>query len=143
MNIPARKPKEIVDLQTVVGKWDRSRVDQVVTNLLTNALKYGAGAPVELTVREEDTHATLEVRDLGIGIREEDRRRIFERFERAVPHENYNGFGLGLWIVHEIVSALGGSVTVESSLGKGANFRVQLPWTREPQASEWRKAAQG
>jgi signal transduction histidine kinase len=126
----------------VVGKWDRSRVDQVVTNLLTNALKYGAGAPVELSVREEPSHATLEIRDQGIGIRDEDRRRIFERFERAVPHENYSGFGLGLWIVNEIVSALGGSVAVESSPGKGAIFRVQLPWTREPKADEWRRAAQ-
>jgi len=126
----------------VVGKWDRSRVDQVVTNLLTNALKYGAGTPVDISVREEPTHATLEVRDQGIGIRDEDRRRIFERFERAVPHENYSGFGLGLWIVHEIVLGLGGSVTVESAPGKGALFRVQLPWTREPKATEWRTAAQ-
>ncbi|HYH99251.1 hybrid sensor histidine kinase/response regulator [Hyalangium sp.] len=126
----------------VIGKWDRSRVDQVVTNLLTNALKYGAGAPVQLTVGEEATHATLEVRDEGIGIRDEDRRRIFERFERAVPHEHYSGFGLGLWIVHEIVAVLGGSVTVESSPGKGSIFRVQLPWAREPQATEWRRAAQ-
>ncbi|WP_224248639.1 hybrid sensor histidine kinase/response regulator [Hyalangium gracile] len=127
----------------VVGKWDRNRVDQVVTNLLTNALKYGAGAPVELSVREEAAHALLEVRDQGIGIREQDRHRIFERFERAVPHDNYSGFGLGLWIVHEIVTGLGGSVTVESHPGQGASFRVQLPWTREPQATEWRKAAQG
>ncbi|KFE71081.1 hybrid sensor histidine kinase/response regulator [Hyalangium minutum] len=126
----------------VVGKWDRNRVEQVVTNLLTNALKYGAGAPVEVSVREEATHAVLEIRDQGIGIQEEDRRRIFERFERAVPHDNYSGFGLGLWIVQEIVTGLGGSVAVESSPGKGALFRVQLPWTREPQAGEWRRAAQ-
>jgi signal transduction histidine kinase len=128
--------------QRVVGQWDRGRLDQVVTNLLTNALKYGPGAPVELSVRQEESHATLEVCDQGIGIREEDRHRIFERFERAVPHENYSGFGLGLWIVHEIVTGLGGSVTVESAPGKGALFRVQLPWSREPQATEWRKAAQ-
>jgi signal transduction histidine kinase len=126
----------------VVGQWDRGRLDQVVTNLLTNALKYGPGAPVEISVREEASHATLEVCDQGIGIRAEDRRRIFERFERAVPHENYSGFGLGLWIVHEIVTGLGGSVTVESTPGKGALFRVQLPRVRKPQASEYRKAAQ-
>jgi signal transduction histidine kinase len=128
--------------QRVVGQWDRGRLDQVVTNLLTNALKYAPGAPVEISVRQEESHATLEVCDQGIGIREEDRHRIFERFERAVPHENYSGFGLGLWIVNEIVTGLGGSVTVESAPGKGAIFRVQLPWAREPQATEWRKAAQ-
>jgi signal transduction histidine kinase len=128
--------------QRVVGQWDRGRLDQVVTNLLTNALKYGPGAPVEISVREEASHATLEVCDQGIGIREEDRHRIFERFERAVPHENYSGFGLGLWIVHEIVTGLGGTVTVESTPGKGALFRVELPWARVPQATEYRKAAQ-
>jgi signal transduction histidine kinase len=128
--------------QRVVGQWDQGRLDQVVTNLLTNALKYGPGAPVEIAVREEASHAILEVCDQGIGIREEDRHRIFERFERAVPHENYAGFGLGLWIVHEIVTGLGGTVTVESTPGKGAIFRVLLPWKREPQASEYRKAAQ-
>jgi signal transduction histidine kinase len=127
----------------VVGQWDRGRLDQVVTNLLTNALKYGAGAPVELRVHEAPAHATLEVHDQGIGIREEDRHRIFERFERAVPHDNYSGFGLGLWIVHEIVTGLGGTVTVESTPGKGAIFRVLLPWTREPRAAEWQRAAQG
>ncbi len=135
-------PLQVRAEQPVVGRWDRNRVDQVVTNLLTNALKYGAGAPVELTVLEDATHATLEVRDQGIGIREEDRHRIFQRFERAVPHENYSGFGLGLWIVHEIVTGLGGHVAVESSPGKGACFRVLLPRIREPQAGVWRTAAQ-
>jgi signal transduction histidine kinase len=126
----------------VVGLWDRSRVDQVVTNLLTNALKYGAGAPVELAVLERGALVALEVRDQGIGIRDEDRHRIFERFERAVAHEHYAGFGLGLWIVHQIVTGLGGSVTVESAQGRGATFRVLLPRDREPRASEWRRAAQ-
>ncbi|MDY7225857.1 hybrid sensor histidine kinase/response regulator [Hyalangium rubrum] len=126
----------------VVGRWDRTRVDQVVTNLLTNALKYGAGAPVVLTVVEDGPHATLEVRDGGIGIPDEDRHRIFERFERAVPHEHYSGFGLGLWIVHQIVTGLGGTVSVESLPGKGATFRVQLPRVRESRSGEWRRAAQ-
>ncbi len=126
----------------VVGRWDRNRVDQVVTNLLTNALKYGAGTPVELVVSEQATQATLEVRDQGIGIPEEARHRIFERFERAVPHEHYSGFGLGLWIVHEIVTGLGGAVSVDSEPGKGATFRVMLPRSRDTRSGEWRKAAQ-
>ena len=126
----------------VIGRWDRNRVDQVVTNLLTNALKYGAGTPVELVVGEEAHHATLNVSDKGIGIPEDARHRIFERFERAVPHENYSGFGLGLWIVNEIVTGLGGAVSVESVPGQGATFRVSLPRVRETRSGEWRKAAQ-
>jgi signal transduction histidine kinase len=141
---------EMDDFETaqLIREREKSRhtpilVDQVVTNLLTNALKYGAGAPVELSVREEAAHATLEVRDHGIGIKEQDRHRIFECFERAVPHEHYSGFGLGLWIVHEIITSLGGTVTVDSHPDKGALFRVQLPWNSESQATEWRQAAQG
>ena len=126
----------------VVGRWDRSRMDQVVTNLLANALKYGAGSPVELCVQEGASGATLEVKDQGIGIREEDRARIFQRFERAVPQTHYRGLGLGLWIVQEIVTGLGGSISVESAPSQGALFRVLLPCTREPQADELRRTAQ-
>jgi signal transduction histidine kinase len=126
----------------VLGQWDRGRVDQVVTNLLSNALKYGAGRPVELSVGGDGALATLEVRDQGIGIAEEDRQRIFERFERAVPHGGfYAGFGLGLWIVRQIVSGLGGSVGVESVQGQGSTFRVLLPRVHQTQAVDVLRAA--
>jgi PAS domain S-box-containing protein len=115
----------------VVGRWDRAKLEQVVTNLVSNALKYGAGAPVEVQVRSSGAMALLEVTDHGIGIAPEDLERIFGKFERAVPVRQYGGFGLGLYIVHQLVEALGGAVDAESTPGQGATFTVELP-LREP-----------
>jgi PAS domain S-box-containing protein len=111
----------------VVGHWDRGRLEQVVTNLVANAMKYGAGAPVEISVRSSGAMALLEVKDEGIGIAPADAERIFGKFERAVSVRKYGGFGLGLYIVRQWVEALGGAVDVESSPGHGSTFRVVLP----------------
>ncbi|HWE27412.1 MAG TPA: ATP-binding protein [Polyangia bacterium] len=111
----------------VVGRWDRARIDQVVTNLLTNAIKYGAGAPIVIDVSKANGGARLSVRDEGIGVADSERSRIFERFERAVSSKHYGGLGLGLYIVRHIVAAHRGDVTVESTLGAGAQFTVELP----------------
>jgi signal transduction histidine kinase len=113
-----------------VGEWDRVRLEQVVTNLLSNAAKYGASRPIEVTVRGDETGARLSVRDQGIGIPAEHQARIFERFERAVSDRHYGGLGLGLWIVRQIVEALGGSIRVESVAGEGSTFTVLLPKAR-------------
>ncbi|WPB77984.1 response regulator [Archangium violaceum] len=111
----------------VVGRWDRLRLDQVVTNLLTNALKYGAGKPVELSVSTQAGHAVLLVRDQGIGIDPGNLSRIFERFERAVSQRHYGGLGLGLYITRTIVQALGGTIEARSTPGEGSTFSVSLP----------------
>ncbi|MCY1019961.1 protein kinase domain-containing protein [Pyxidicoccus sp. MSG2] len=111
----------------MVGRWDAMRLEQVVGNLLANAMKYGAGKPIEIDLQENDGIVRLKVSDFGIGIAEEDRERIFERFERAVSVRHYGGFGLGLWIVREIVQALGGAIDVESTPGQGSTFTVTLP----------------
>jgi signal transduction histidine kinase len=111
----------------VSGFWDRLRLEQVLSNLLTNALKFGAGEPVEVGVSSVGDEAILFVRDHGIGIGDADQRRIFGRFERAVSRETYPGMGLGLWITREIVEAHGGRIGVESRPGDGAMFRVTLP----------------
>jgi PAS domain S-box-containing protein len=111
----------------VRGQWDRLRLDQVLTNLLSNALKYGRGNPVRVTLEAEGGRARLRVRDGGIGIAKEHLSRLFHRFERAVSERNYGGFGLGLWIARQIVEAMGGHIEVESVLGEGSTFHVELP----------------
>lgn len=113
--------------RNVTGVWDEGRLDQIVTNLLTNAIKYGAGTPVELRLKKNRQYADFSVRDHGIGIGESDRNRIFDRFERLVSDQNYGGFGLGLWIVRQIVERHHGTIHVESSPGRGSLFTVRLP----------------
>ncbi|WP_437821546.1 GAF domain-containing protein [Sorangium sp. So ce1078] len=115
------------DSGRLVGTWDRSRIDQVVTNLVANAIKFGAGKPVEIVVGEEAGTARLSVRDHGIGIDPARQEQIFERFERAVSDRHYGGLGLGLYISRRIAEAHGGSIRVQSALGAGATFTVELP----------------
>ncbi|HVZ88594.1 MAG TPA: GAF domain-containing sensor histidine kinase [Polyangia bacterium] len=109
------------------GRWDRLRLDEVVTNFLSNAMKYGAGKPIQIRITATATHATIEVEDHGIGIAPEDQARIFNRFARVVSPEHYGGFGLGLWIVKVLVEAMGGTVGVRSVVGQGSVFSAELP----------------
>ncbi len=111
----------------VTGWWDRVALDQVLHNLVSNAVKYGAGKPVCVAVASDGGRATISVADRGIGISEADRERIFARFERAVTARAHGGFGLGLWISHQLVEAMGGTIRVESELGAGSIFTVELP----------------
>jgi len=113
--------------EAAVGTWDRLRLDQIVTNLVSNAIKYGRGQPIGVYVERLPDAAVLRVVDEGIGIAPADQARIFERFERAVSVRHYGGFGLGLWIVRQLVEALGGTIRVQSELGVGSTFEVRLP----------------
>ena len=88
-----------------VGLWDRSRLDQVVDNLISNAVKYGRGKPIQVTVEESGETAKLTVRDFGIGILPQNMGLIFKRFERATVTRNYGGLGLGLYIVSRILES--------------------------------------
>jgi signal transduction histidine kinase len=117
-----------------VGSWDRVRLEQVVSNLLSNALKYGAGRPVHVHVEQEAGLARLWVRDEGIGIDEASHSRIFQKFERAVSERHYGGLGLGLYVVRTLVEAMGGTIRVESQPGEGATFIVELPLQAEEPA---------
>ncbi|WP_226994051.1 sensor histidine kinase [Myxococcus hansupus] len=112
------------------GHWDRLRLDQVLTNLLSNAMKYGRGNPIQVELSGTDAQVRLDVRDGGIGIAPEHLPQIFQRFERAVPGRAYEGVGLGLWIVRQVVEAMGGSITVHSEQGVGSTFSVLLPRQR-------------
>jgi len=109
------------------GAWDRMRIEQVLSNLLDNALKFGDGKPVDVAVRDRGDSASIVVRDRGIGIDAADHERVFERFERAVSERHYSGIGVGLWICRRIVEAHGGTISVASGPGEGATFEVVLP----------------
>ncbi|MFP2911134.1 sensor histidine kinase [Pyxidicoccus sp. 3LFB2] len=111
----------------LMGRVDPRRFEQVLDNLLSNALKYGAGKPVHVRLERQDTRARLTVRDEGMGIAPEALERIFNRFERAVSGRHFGGLGLGLYIVRRIVTASGGTISAASVQGQGATFTVELP----------------
>ena len=114
--------------KTLRGSWDRIAVEQIVANLVSNAIKYGAGKPIEISLARQGESAVLEVRDWGIGIELADQTRIFERFQQAIgATERRSGFGIGLWLVRSLVEAHGGTIRVESQVGHGSTFRVYLP----------------
>ncbi len=111
------------------GEWDASRIEQVIENLLTNAMKYGAGKPIHIKTWLKDKWVCLSVADQGIGIAEDDQARILMQFERAVSGYAITGLGLGLYISNEIVKMHNGHILVQSELGKGATFILSLPKT--------------
>jgi signal transduction histidine kinase len=111
----------------VPGIWDAARIDQVMTNLISNALKYGAGRPIEVSVRAEASQAVVVVRDHGIGIPEDEQRKIFGPFAPVLAATHHAGLGLGLWIAQRIVQASGGRIKVDSQPEQGSTFTVELP----------------
>ncbi|WP_300754498.1 hybrid sensor histidine kinase/response regulator [Janthinobacterium sp.] len=114
-------------LEQVSGYWDAFRVEQIVVNLISNALRYGEGQPVEISLAATQNSAVIEVRDHGIGISGKDQERIFDAFERVVQHDRSGGLGLGLFITKQLVDAHGGAITLQSQPGHGALFSVTLP----------------
>jgi PAS domain S-box-containing protein len=111
----------------VTGMWDSARIEQVIGTLLSNAIKFGDGRPIEIGVSKEGQHAQLVVADHGIGIPLAVQETIFEPFARAAPSRQYGGLGLGLYIARQIVEAFGGSIRVQSAEDQGATFTVELP----------------
>ena len=127
---PARRSQvELVVTEGLSGWWDDSAVEQIVGNLLSNALKFGEGRPVRVVLEPQDAGARLTVEDHGRGISGADHQIIFERRARATE-ERYGGLGLGLWIVKKLTEAHGGRVSVDSRPGQGATFIVSLPELR-------------
>jgi signal transduction histidine kinase len=113
----------------VEGFWDRRRVEQIVFNLVSNAVRYGGGKPVQVSLHGDDERdsVTLRVRDEGIGLAPEDQAQLFHRFFRGAAGADAQGFGLGLWIVQQLVTLHYGTVAVQSELGVGSTFTVTLP----------------
>ncbi len=122
-----------VDAQAeLVGRWDEFRIEQVLINLLSNAIRYGEGRPVEVGLTRAGGEARLTVRDRGMGIAARDRQRIFEQFVRLDERSMTPGMGLGLYITRHFVEAHGGAIGVESEPGQGSTFTVSLPISTEP-----------
>ena len=119
---------------TVTGWWDRLRLDQICRNLVSNAIRFGAGRAIHVTVEADEDTAILTVRDHGIGISPDKQDVIFERFERGPDATRSGGFGIGLWVVRNVCAAMGGSITVDSAVGGGAAFAVTLP--RRPERDQ-------
>jgi PAS domain S-box-containing protein len=123
----AKCPVELRLPETLKGRWDKLRVEQVVINLLTNAIKYAPQAPITITAQVVGDQAELSVSDRGMGIAEADQKRIFDRFERVQSSKNVGGLGLGLFITRQIIETHGGRIQVSSRPNAGATFTVQLP----------------
>ncbi|MGA7762204.1 MAG: PAS domain-containing sensor histidine kinase [Candidatus Binataceae bacterium] len=111
----------------IVGQWDRFRLDEALSNVLSNAIKYGAGHPIDIQLQARDEKAVLVVEDRGIGIAPDDLCRIFGRFERTIASKNYGGLGLGLYITRQIIEQQGGSIRAENRSHGGARFVIELP----------------
>lgn len=110
------------------GLCDRLAFEQIAENLVTNAIKYGDEKPVLVRLAARRDTVELSVSDRGLGISAADQSRIFERFERVIAHARKGtGFGVGLWIVRQLVEAMGGRISLESTVGRGSTFHVELP----------------
>lgn len=109
---------------------DEYRIEQVISNIINNAIKYGEKNPITVSLKKEEDMVLIEVRDQGMGIPKEAQPNVFKRYERAVPAMNISGLGLGLYISSRIVEAHGGSIKIESELGKGTVVTVSLPQTQ-------------
>jgi len=113
----------------ITGNWDSYKIEQVINNLFSNAIRYSPKKPIEITLKSVSENAILSVKDNGPGIDPDNLERIFERFEKA--SDSSSGLGLGLYITRQIVNLHKGKIRVESVLGKGTNFIVELPVVNE------------
>jgi len=120
----------------VTGCWDEFRVEQVIVNLLTNALRYGCGQPVEVSVERTGEMVRIDVRDQGKGIAPSDMERIFEPYERGARNGEPKGLGLGLYISRQLAISHGGELRVTSKPGEGSVFSLVLPCTEVPVCAE-------
>jgi signal transduction histidine kinase len=116
--------------QAQTGFWDRMRIEQVIWNLISNALKYGAGSPVDIATSGDADTVTFTIADNGIGIAPEEQDVVFRKFERLSEHAKHTGFGIGLWLVKRNVDAMGGSIALVSQVGAGTTITVTIPRSR-------------
>jgi len=132
----ARSSLRLETPPTLPVTLDRLATEQIIDNLVSNAIKYGAHTPVELAAEGAAGQVRITIRDHGCGITEQDRSRVFQRFERLGRGEQRSGFGVGLWVVGQLVEAMNGGVAIEDAPGGGALFRVTLPQHLEERVHE-------
>nr|BDT27562.1 ATP-binding protein [Bacteriovorax sp. HI3] len=119
---------KITGCTQVIGEWDSMRIEQVISNLINNAIRYGEGKPIALALECKGNKIIFSVKDHGIGIEKSSMERIFDRFERASEKQQTKGLGLGLYIANQIIAAHNGRIWAESTVGEGSTFYVELPW---------------
>jgi two-component system, OmpR family, sensor kinase len=111
----------------ISGLFDRTALEEVAENLISNAIKYGRGQPISVQLVSSENELCLRVEDRGLGISAENKDRIFQQFERLMTGHSTTGFGLGLWVVGQLVEAMGGRIEIESPPSQGSTFTVRLP----------------
>jgi two-component system OmpR family sensor kinase len=111
----------------ITGLFDRTALEEIVENLISNAIKYGRGQPIHVQLSASERELQLCVNDNGLGISAENKDRIFQRFERLITGHSSTGFGLGLWVVGQLVEAMSGKIEIDGRPGQGSTFTVRLP----------------
>jgi signal transduction histidine kinase len=122
-----KKQLTVISNKPVIGFVDKLRIEQVIVNLISNAIKYGNNKPILVKVTNSSDRAKIVVSDHGIGIPADQQKKIFNRFERAVSSRDYKGLGVGLYIVYQIMKAHHGKIHLESHLNQGSTFMLELP----------------
>jgi signal transduction histidine kinase len=113
--------------KNIVGRWDRIRLEQAISNIILNAIKYGQGNPISIRTKKEDKNVLIKVKDKGVGISKEEKDEIFGVFKRGKKTKKTQGIGVGLFIAYRIIRAHNGVLSVKSKAGKGSEFTIQLP----------------
>ncbi len=123
-------PLEVSVDDHVTGVVDPIGLEQVLGNLIENAIKFGMGSPIEVALHTRDGRVVLSVHDHGPGISPDEQRQLFARYQRGKAAAGVGGLGLGLHLVREIVAAHGGEVCLDAGPGKGSTFTIELPLDR-------------
>lgn len=136
LNPEAKIQLNLPDEKEIIGNVDEERIKQALKKLLSNGLQFGLQKPLAVSAQKIDDSIRIRIQDFGLGIPEEDQKRIFERFERGMPVNSYGGLGMGLYITRKIIDAHGGKISIESELKKGSIFTLDIPLGHNPGEKE-------